>query len=171
MLTRNRLYGLALAALIFIADQVVKWVVVNPLGLDRDNEQIVLTSFFSLTRTSNYGVSMGFLTAQSDTARWALVGLTAAIALVVLVWMMREKVLGEIVALALILGGALGNIVDRIAYGHVVDFAHFHLGERSFYIFNVADAAITVGVVIVLARSFLIREKPETDAGMPATET
>jgi signal peptidase II len=171
MLTRNRLYGLALAALIFVADQVTKWWVVNPLGLDVDGEQIALTSFFSLTRTSNYGVSMGFLIAETDTARWALVGLTAAIALVVLVWMLREKLLGEIVALALILGGALGNIVDRIAYGHVVDFAHFHLGTWSFYIFNVADAAITIGVAIVLARSFLIREKPETDAGTPATET
>lgn len=171
MLTRNRLAGLALAALIFVADQAVKWWVVNPLGLDHDGEQIALTSFFSLTRSSNYGVSMGFLIAESDTARWALVAMTAAIALVVLVWLLREKVLGEIVALALILGGALGNIVDRIAYGHVVDFAHFHLGSRSFYIFNVADAAISIGVAIVLARSFLIREKPETDAGTPATET
>ncbi|MFO1255176.1 MAG: signal peptidase II [Sphingomonadaceae bacterium] len=168
---RNRLTGLALAMLVFIADQVSKWWVTGPLGLVNENDQIVLTGFFNLTRTSNYGVSMGFLTADSIEMRWGLVAMTAAIALVVFVWMLREKVLGEILPLGLILGGALGNILDRYKLGHVVDFADFHLGAWHFYIFNLADAAISIGVVIILARSFLIREKQATDAGLPATET
>src|SRR5690606_2160544 len=95
--------------------------------------------------------------------RWGLVGLTALIATVVLVWMLRERKLGEILPLGLILGGALGNIVDRYSYGYVIDFADLHFGEfRPFLIFNVADAAISIGVVIILARALFMREKPAT---------
>ena len=170
--SRNRLLGLILAALVFLADQAVKWWVVNPLGLRADGDQIVVNSIFNLTRTSNFGVSLGFLTAESMEMRWLLVALTSAIALVVLVWMLREIKRADILALALVLGGALGNIRDRINLGHVVDYADLHFGDfRPFLVFNLADAAITIGVVIILARSLLIREKPgQTDAGSPATE-
>jgi signal peptidase II len=103
---------------------------------------------------------MGFLQANSEAQRWLLVGLTALIAAVVGVWMWREKLRGEVLALALVLGGALGNIVDRMRYGYVVDYADLHFGNfRPFFIFNLADAAITFGVLILLARAFLIREK------------
>ncbi len=171
MLTRNRLIGLALAALLFIADQAVKWWVTVPLGLNNDGDQIVINSIFSLTRTSNYGVSLGMLTAESMEMRWGLVALTAAIALVVLIWLLKEKKLGDIVPLGMVLGGALGNIRDRFKFGHVIDYADLHFGDfRPFLVFNLADAAITIGVVIILARSFLIREKQATDAGAPATE-
>lgn len=164
--------GFALAAVVFLADQALKWLVTGPLGLDRDGEQLMLTSFFNLTRTSNYGISLGLLTAQSDQARWLLVGLTAAIALVVAVWMLREKRLADVVSLGLVLGGALGNIVDRVRVAHVIDYADLHFGDwRPFLVFNLADAAITIGVLIILARSFLSREKrPQDDAGAPATE-
>lgn len=92
--------------------------------------------------------------------RWLLVGLTALIAGVVAVWMWREKLRGDVLALSLVLGGALGNIVDRVRYGYVVDYADLHFGTfRPFYIFNLADAAITIGVLILLARAFLMREK------------
>lgn len=162
---RHRLTGLVLAAVIFGVDQWVKWLVTGPLGLDQDGEQLVLLPFFDLTRTSNYGVSLGMLTAQTDTARWLLVAMTAAIALGVLVWLLREKVLGEILALSLVLGGALGNIRDRVLYGHVVDYADLHFGDfRPFLIFNIADAAITIGVLLILARSFLSREKAQDKA-------
>jgi signal peptidase II len=83
--------------------------------------------------------------------------------------MLREQLLGEIAALALILGGALGNIKDRWELGYVVDFADLHFGDfRPFMIFNIADAAITIGVVIVLVRSFLVREKAPTSDHQPA---
>ena len=135
-------------------------------------DQIVINSIFNLTRTDNYGVSLGIFTAKSPEMRWALVALTAAIALVVLVWLLRERKLGEIVPLGLVLGGALGNIRDRASFGHVIDYADLHFGNfQPFLVFNLADAAITIGVVIILARSFLIREKPPQEAGAPATET
>ncbi|MEO5586434.1 MAG: signal peptidase II [Novosphingobium sp.] len=156
---RKHILGIGLAALVFILDQAIKWLMIGPLQLHAVR-QIVLLPFFNLTWTENYGVSLGLFTAQSDTGRWILVAVTAAIAVFVAIWMLREKVLGDIVALALVLGGALGNIVDRSTVGFVIDYADLHFGDfRPFLIFNLADAAITIGVLIILARSFLSREK------------
>jgi len=165
LFTRNRLIGLALAALIAIVDQAVKLWVIGPLAL-RQVRHIDLLPFFDLTYMENRGISLGMLQASTMEMRWLLVGMTAVIALVVLVWMMREKALGEIAGLALILGGALGNIKDRFELGYVIDYADFHIGTfRPFLIFNIADAAITIGVVIILARSLLVRDKGDTQAG------
>lgn len=165
-LAARRLTGLLLAASIFLIDQLVKWLVVGPLAL-REREVIGLLPFFDLRWTQNFGVSLGMLTANSMEMRWILVGVTALIGLGVFVWMLREKATWDIAALALVLGGALGNIRDRARFGYVIDYADFHIGEfRPFLIFNIADAAITIGVVIILARSFFLREKPgktETD--------
>jgi signal peptidase II len=166
LFTRNRLIGLALAALVAIIDQYVKWFVTGPLAITHPKDRIELLPFFALTYTENRGVSLGMFEANSLEMRWALVTLTAGISLFVLVWMMREKKLGEIGGLALILGGALGNIRDRYDLGYVIDYADFHIGTfRPFLIFNIADAAITLGVVIILARSLLVRDKGDTLAG------
>jgi signal peptidase II len=154
-----RLQGIILASLIFIADQAVKYAMIGPLQL-KSRSVIHIISFFDLRWAENRGVSMSFLTATSDTQRWLLVALTAGIALIVAVWMFREKLRGDVLALALVLGGACGNIVDRVRYGYVVDYADLHFGTfRPFYIFNLADACITIGVLILLARAFLMREK------------
>ncbi len=153
-----------LASFVFIADQIVKFAMIGPLALQSRREIVILPQF-SLTWAENRGVSMGFLEAGSDTQRWMLVGLTAAIAAIVTVWMWREKLRGDVLALALVLGGAVGNIVDRIRYGYVVDYADLHFGTfRPFYIFNLADACITFGVLILLARAFLMREKEPDEA-------
>lgn len=163
--TRNRLIGLALAAFIAVVDQAVKHYVINVLDLRRV-KHVDLLPFFDLTYMENRGVSLGMFQATSMEMRWLLVLVTAAIALVVLVWMMREKARGEIAGLALILGGALGNIRDRYVLGYVIDYADFHIGTfRPFLIFNIADAAITIGVVIILARSLLLRDKGDTETG------
>jgi signal peptidase II len=154
-----RLQGIMLASFIFIADQAVKFIMIGPLALE-SRRQIHILPFFNLTWAENRGVSMGFLEANSDAQRWMLVGLTALIAAIVAVWMWREKLRGDVLALSLVLGGALGNIVDRIRYGYVVDYADLHFGSfRPFYIFNLADACITIGVLILLARAFLMRER------------
>lgn len=165
LFTRNRLIGLAIAALVTILDQAVKWYVIGPLKL-RQVMHIDLLPFFDLTYTENRGVSLGMFEASSMETRWLLVLVTALIAGVVLVWMMRERLLGEIAGLALILGGALGNIRDRYELGYVIDYADLHIGTfRPFLIFNIADAAITIGVVIILARSLLVRDKGDTATG------
>jgi len=165
--TRNRLIGLALAAFVAVVDQATKWLVIGPLQL-RQVGHVDLLPFFDLTYTENRGISLGMLQATDMETRWLLVAMTAGIALIVLVWMLRESRMGDIAGLALILGGAVGNIRDRYELGYVIDFADFHIGDfRPFLIFNVADAAITIGVVIILARSLLVRDKEPHEPSVP----
>ena len=153
-------FGFAFAALVYAVDQFVKWLMIGPLLL-RELGVIELLPIFDLRWTENYGVSLGLFTADGETGRWVLTAVTAAIAITVLVWLLREKARGDILALGMVLGGALGNITDRVRFGHVVDYADLHFGTfRPFLIFNIADAAITIGVLIILARSLLMREKP-----------
>jgi signal peptidase II len=92
-----------------------------------------------------------------------LVGLTLAVSAGVAWWLWNERAKGDVIALAMILGGALGNIIDRARFGYVVDYADLHIGEfRPFLIFNIADACITIGVLLLVARSLLLREKAPT---------
>jgi signal peptidase II len=154
--------GFLVAALVFALDQLAKWLMIGPLQLESVG-QIALLPIFNLTWTENNGISLGLLNASTETGRWLLVAMTAAIAIGVAVWIVREKQRGDLIALGMILGGALGNILDRVRFGYVVDFADLHFGAfRPFLIFNVADAAISIGVVILLLRAFLqSRERPE----------
>ncbi len=171
-LTRLRVIGAALAFGLFGLDQLVKWWVTGPLGIDTVGDYREIVSFFDLRFTQNFGISLGMLTAGSEVERWGLVALTGLIAVVVTVWMMRETKLGEVIPLALILGGALGNIRDRVQVGYVIDYADLHFGEwRPFLIFNLADAAISIGVAIMLARALLVRDKPAQQAGEGPAET
>ena len=154
---RSLAYGFAL--LIFIVDQLSKWFIIGPLNLEAV-QNIQLLPFFDFTWVENRGISLGIAQAQNETHRWILVAVTAAIAVGVAWWIRKEEARGDQLALAMVLGGALGNIVDRTRYGYVVDFLDLHFGTfRPFYVFNVGDAAISIGVVILLLRAFLIREK------------
>lgn len=171
LFTRMRLIGLAVAFTIFAIDQWTKHYVVEVLGLRRVGDHLSLLPFFDLTRVNNYGVSLGMFEATSLEMRWALVAVTALIAGGVFVWIMREVQAWDIGGLSFVLGGAAGNIVDRYSLGYVVDFADLHIGEfRPFLIFNVADAAITIGVVILLYRALFIGEKSATDHDEPQAE-
>ncbi len=155
---KNRKIGLSVAALVFLVDQLVKWVVTYPLQLPH-RLTIDVLPFFTLRWLKNTGVSMGLLNAGSEVGRWLLVALTCAIAAFVAFWMWREKRRDDAVALSLVLGGALGNILDRVRLGYVVDYADLHFGDiHPFLVFNVADAAITIGVLLLLVRALLTRE-------------
>ena len=157
MANRTAAYTVALA--IFILDQLTKWIVSVPLALQARG-QIEILPIFNLTWVENNGISLGLLNATTPTGRWMLVAMTAAIAIGVAWWIVKEEKRGDQLALSLVLGGALGNIVDRVRHGYVVDFADLHFGAfRPFLVFNVADAAISIGVVILLLRAFLVREK------------
>jgi len=151
--------GFAIALVVFVLDQLVKWIVTGPLGLNHIGDQLVITSFFNFTYTENNGISLGLLNATNPIGRWMLVGLTSVIAIGVAVWIGREKNRLDQAALGMVLGGALGNILDRVRFGYVVDFADLHIGEwRPFLIFNIGDAAISIAVVILLLRAFLTRK-------------
>ena len=155
--------GFVVALIVLVLDQLTKWLVTGPLGINQLGDQMVLLPIFNFTYTENNGISLGLLNATTEVGRWMLVGLTSAIAIGVAVWIGREKDRVDQVALGMVLGGALGNIFDRARHGYVVDFADLHFGEfRPFLIFNVGDAAISIAVVILLLRAFLTRkEGPE----------
>jgi signal peptidase II len=156
---KSRNWAVAAAAFIFIADQLTKWLVINPLQLQWVRQVYVLP-IFNLTWTENRGISLGLLTASGELGRWLLVAMTAAIAGGIAWWITHEHERYDQVALGMVLGGALGNILDRVRFGYVVDFADLHFGDwRPFLVFNVADAAISIGVVILLLRAFLAKPK------------
>ena len=153
------------AASIFAFDQLTKWIVTGPLGIDQLGDQMVLLPMFNFTYTENNGISLGLLNASSDTARWLLVALTSGIAIAGAYWIGREKQRPDQIALGMVLGGALGNILDRVRFGYVVDFADLHFGDfRPFLVFNVSDAAISIGVVVLLLRAFLLRKEQAKDS-------
>jgi signal peptidase II len=159
----ERRFGLAVAIVLFALDQLAKWAVTGPLQL-REVGQIVLLPIFNLTYTENNGISLGLLNATNPVM---LVALTGAIAIGVAYWIGKEKSRFDQLALGMVLGGALGNILDRVRFGYVVDFADLHFGDfRPFLVFNVGDAAISIGVVILLLRAFLTR-KERTEGEKP----
>ena len=157
---KARAIGFAIALLVFALDQLAKWTVTGPLGINRLGDQLVLLPIFNFTYTENNGISLGLLNATTPLGRWMLVALTSAIAAGVAVWIGREKERIDQAALGMVLGGALGNILDRVRHGYVVDFADLHFGNfRPFLVFNVGDAAISIAVVILLLRAFLSRKE------------
>lgn len=163
-------FGLIFAAVAFILDQVVKWIITVPLSLQAKG-QIEITSFFNLTWAENCGISMSMFASCTDTTRWTLVAVTVVVAGAVAFWMTREPAKGDVIALAMILGGALGNIADRARLGFVVDYADLHIGDfRPFMIFNVSDACITLGVLLLVARALLFGEKAPAADGQSSAD-
>ena len=161
---RRSALGFSVALAVFLLEQVTKWIVLGPLDL-RNVLQIEILPIFNLTYTENHGISLGLFQASSDAMRWVLVIGTSLVAAGVAYWIAREERRWDQIALGMVLGGALGNILDRVRHGYVVDFADLHFGEfRPFFIFNVADAAISIGVAILLLRAFLVKERPKENA-------
>ena len=146
--------GYTIAGIVFVLDQLVKYWVTEVLDLPARGVIPVLP-FFELTWVGNPGVSMGLFRAETVAGKWLLVAVTLAIAGGVAWGIAREANRIDVAALGLVLGGAVGNIVDRVRFGHVVDFLDLFWRDHHFYVFNVADAAITVGVSLLLLRSIL----------------
>jgi len=147
--------GVAIAAAVWVIDQFTKYLIVEWVELPRYGS-IELLPFLNLTFARNTGVAMSLLDITGDGARW-IMGVTAAIT-IGLCWLLaRQQRWLDVVALGLVLGGAIGNITDRIRVGYVVDFIHFHVGTWSFYIFNGADAAISIGVFMIILGQYFVR--------------
>lgn len=161
MATTHRQLGLALAAVIFVVDQIVKYIVTGPVGLTLEGDSVEILPFFDLTLVHNKGVSLGMLTATTPAMQWLLIAFLAGISLFVLRWLWKETNKSDVIGLGMVMGGAVGNLTDRVRFGHVIDYADLHFGTfRPFLVFNVADACITIGVLILLARALLVRDKP-----------
>ncbi len=149
--------GALIAILTLLFDQLSKWWILNATMVPP--RIIPVTSFFDLVLVHNRGASFGIF---SDAPGWASVALIAfaiiiSIALAIWMWRAQETLLA--VALALVIGGAIGNVIDRIRFGAVVDFLDFHVGGWHWPAFNIADSAITIGVVLLILDS--LKSKPE----------
>lgn len=156
-----RTRSLIIAAVIFIVDQIMKALVLGPFGLRVEGDSLTLLPIFDLTLVHNEGISLGLLQASSDVMRWALVAVTGGVSLFVAHWLWREANRLDALGLSLVLGGALGNLVDRVRLGYVIDYADLHFGAfRPFLVFNIADAAITIGVLVLLARALFAKDAP-----------
>ncbi len=141
--------GLATAIITFVADQLSKLWILFVVRLE-DTGPWQLLPFMEFVMVWNRGISYGLFQQSSNLGRWALVVLSIAAAIWLSFWLRRSVRRLEAVGLGLIIGGALGNVIDRIAYGAVADFVHLHWGTFSWYVFNIADAAIVVGVAALL---------------------
>ena len=144
---------LGLALIIFIADQFTKTLI---LGHYRLGDATPVTSFFNIVRAHNTGAAFSFLAGASGWQRWLFTGIGIAAA-VLIVWMLKSHAGQKLFSFAMtcILGGAIGNVVDRLMHGYVVDFLDFHLAGRHFPAFNVADSAITIGAVCLILDELL----------------
>ncbi len=148
--------GFALAGLGLVLDQGVKLWLINGVGIAAVGP-IRVTSFLDLVLVWNRGISYGLFTQDSDLGRWVLAGFTLLASLAIAVWLSRSTRMLTGVALGLVLAGALGNGIDRWAYGAVADFFHFHVGSFSWYVFNLADVWIVAGVAGLLYDSLASR--------------
>ena len=148
------LFGFAVAAVIFIADQITKHIILRVVDLDRIGQIQVLDPWFNFTMVWNRGVSFGLFQADSDWQRYILIAVSLVIASLLAVWMLKAERRLQALSFGMIIGGAVGNVVDRFAYGAVADFLDFS-GLYFPYVFNIADAGISVGVAILLLDAFI----------------
>jgi len=155
-----RRLGLGIAVAVVVLDRLTKWAA---LALLEDGAPgLAVAPFFNLVLVENTGITFGLLASQSSWATWPLVAVAAAIATALITWLGRIERAWLAAAIGLVLGGALGNVIDRVRYGAVVDFLDFHLAGYHWPVFNLADSAIVVGVgFIILDSLFACRESPK----------
>ena len=151
---------LGLSGLVIVLDQLSKWIISSSFSL---HETLAVMPFFNLTLAHNTGAAFSFLAQAGGWQRWFFVGLTTVISIALLIWLKKLSTQAklEAIAISLILGGAIGNVIDRIYYGYVVDFLDFYYGTAHFAAFNIADSAICIGAGLLIIDSFM--SKPESD--------
>jgi signal peptidase II len=151
---RSGLIYLWLSAAVIALDQLSKAVIERSLGL---YQSIAVLPVLEITRLHNTGAAFSFLADAAGWQRWLFTALAFIVSAALVIWLRRidrgARVLAS--AVALILGGALGNVIDRLRLGHVIDFVHAHWGEHYFPAFNIADSAITIGAALLLLDAWL----------------
>lgn len=150
--------GLPIAALVVVLDQLTKWFARDELW--EPQRAVEVTSFFNLVPVENRGISFGLLESDSGFGPWLIAGLALVIAVALVVWLARTRRRLPAVAIGLIVGGALGNVIDRARLGWVIDFIDLHAGSHHWPAFNLADAGITVGVAILLIDALFRPSRP-----------
>lgn len=155
---------LPLTVALIVIDQITKLLIVQNFNY---GERLNLLPVLDLTLAYNTGAAWSFLAAESGWQRWMFTGLAIAVSVVLLVWLKRLKARSQgllACALSLILAGALGNVIDRVRLGHVIDFILAYWDEHAFPVFNVADSAITIGAALLLLDAFLESRRPKVQS-------
>lgn len=163
-LTFTRLLSFLIATEIILLDQWSKAYILD--WYQHGDFPIEITSFFNIVLTWNRGVSFGMLHSMQEWMPTLLIGLTSGIVLVMAVWLARAREKHVILALGCVIGGAIGNIIDRIRFGAVVDFLDFHAHGYHWPAFNLADSTIFIGVVILIIGSIVYRH-PDREEPKP----
>jgi len=149
----------SLSILVIALDQLTKWAIVKWVGL---YDKIPVNSFINVTHQRNSGAAFSFLANSSGWQRWFFIVLGVTVSCVILVWLWRIRREGQVVlsaGLSLVLGGALGNVIDRIIHGYVIDFIQVLIFGWPFPSFNVADSAITVGAAFLIFDALFLSGK------------
>jgi len=155
---------MVVAIVVAVADQVTKWAIVEWVPL---YDKVPLNTFINLTHQKNAGAAFSFLADAGGWQRWFFVALASIVSAVIAIWLWRIRNDGQTVlsaGLALVLGGAIGNLIDRILLGHVTDFIQVWFGTWAFPSFNVADAGISVGAVLLVIDALFFSGKEERAA-------
>ena len=153
---RRFIAWISVAILVIAADQVTKWAIIEWVAL---YDRVPINSFLNLTHQQNTGAAFSFLANAGGWQRWFFVVLASAVSLMIVVWMWRIRDEGPLVLIAglsLVLGGAIGNLLDRLLLGYVTDFIQVWFGSWAFPSFNVADSAITVGAVLLIIDALFV---------------
>ena len=168
MAVTPRLLGLLTMVASLFADQANKLWLIFVFGIEA-RQPLHITSFFDVVFAKNPGISYSLLPAHTAVQRISLLLFICAATGLLAAWLWTARTITAGCGLGLIVGGALGNFYDRLAYGFVADFYHFHLGSFSWYVFNIADVSIVVGVALLIYDS-LIQEKKPSRSGQTAGE-
>ena len=151
--------GLLAASLILIFDQLSKWLI-RDFVLD-GTRFIEVTEFFNLVEVWNRGVSFGLFASDSPWAPLLLSALAIAISIFLLFWLRKAETVFLAIALGMVVGGAIGNVIDRLIWGHVFDFLDFHVAGNHWPAFNIADSGISVGVALILIDGLIAKRREE----------
>ena len=151
--------GLIVLLLSYVFDRISKWIVIDLINLS--DHPIVVLPIFDLVIVKNTGVSFGLFQNDLNVVRWILIFFAFLVIIFLIIWLYRSNSVILSIALGMIIGGAAGNVPDRIVWGHVIDFLHFHIGKWSFPVFNIADTAIAGGFLLIIVDGFIIRRKKD----------
>jgi signal peptidase II len=151
--------GLVVAVIACVVDQAFKLWMLFQVGMV-EGDRIAFLPMLDLVMVWNYGVSYGLFQQESAAGQWALVAFKVVAVAALLWWLARIETRIGAIGLGLIIGGAIGNGIDRAAYGAVADFFYFHVGSFDWYVFNLADVAIVAGVAFLLYEAFLGKGPP-----------
>jgi len=151
---------LSITGVVIALDQISKWWMVSWLSL---YETVAVMPYFNLTMAHNHGAAFSFLAQAGGWQRWFFIGLAVVISVALIIWLAKLKPTAkwEAISLSLILGGAIGNVIDRILHGYVIDFLDVYIGTSHWPAFNIADAAICVGAILLILDSFKSENKSQ----------